>query len=64
MKIGALRDGSGYYAAQYNQQSEKVEIVDTDADLFTLMERQGFVSSDDDSEDIFSDIFPAEESND
>ena len=63
MKFGALKDGSGCYAAQYNQDTKRVEIIDTDADLFTLMERQGFVSSDDsddDSEDIFSDIFPEE----
>lgn len=58
MKFGALKDGSGCYAAQYNQDTKRVEIIDTDADLFTLMERQGFVSSDD--SDIFSDIFPEE----
>ena len=63
MKIGALKDGSGYYAAQYNQQSEKVEIVDTDADLSTLLDRQGLLSDEDDSaEEITSDIFS--ESND
>ena len=61
MKFGALKDGSGCYAAQYNQDTKRVEILDTDADLFTLMVRQGFVSSDDsDDEDIFSDIFPEE----
>ena len=61
MKFGALKDGSGCYAAQYNQDTKRVEIIDTDADLFTLMVRQGFVSSDDsDDEDIFSDIFPEE----
>ncbi|ATW59402.1 hypothetical protein Cl131_gp134 [Aphanizomenon phage vB_AphaS-CL131] len=63
MKIGALRDGSGYYAAQYNQQSEKVEIVDTDTDLSTLLDRHGFLSDEDDStEEITSDVFS--ESND
>ena len=63
MKFGALRDGSGYYAAQYNQETEKVEIVDTDTDLSTLLDRQGLLSDEDDSaEEITSDIFS--ESND
>ena len=65
MKFGALRDGSGCYAAQYNKEKKRVQIIDTDPDLFTLMERQGVVSNDDDddddddNEDIFFDIFPA-----
>lgn len=63
MKFGALKDGSGCYAAQYNQDTKRVEIIDTDADLFTLMEWHGFVTDDndddgddDDDKDIFSDI--------
>ena len=58
MKIGALKDGSGYYAAQYNQETEKVEIVDTDTDLPTLLDRHGFLSDEEDSvEEITSDVF-------
>lgn len=58
MKFGALRDGSGYYAAQYNQETEKVEIVDTDTDLSTLLDRHGFLSDEEDSvEEITSDVF-------
>lgn len=46
MKFGALKNGSGCYAAQYNPATNRVEIIDTDPDLFTLMERHGYVSSD------------------
>lgn len=45
MKFGALKNGC-CYAAQYNPTNRRVEIIDTDPDLFTLMERHGYVSSD------------------
>lgn len=59
MKFGRLKDGRAY-AAQFTPSLGRVAIIDTDADLFNLMERQGFVSKEEDSDEIFGDIFPAD----
>lgn len=47
MKVGRLNDGRAY-AAQYNPESDKVEIVDTDKDLGKLLQRIGWMTDDED----------------
>lgn len=59
MKFGTLKSGEAY-AAQYDPEQNKVVVIDTDDDLFTLMERHGFVSDKKEDDEILDDIFTSE----
>lgn len=48
MKVGFSKNIKAYYAAEYSHATNKVEIVDTDKNLDTLLERIGWISKDED----------------
>lgn len=60
MKISS-RDGIARLT-QYNPQTKRSELIDSDPDLFALMVRNGLASKEEDSEEIFGDIFTNDDS--